>query len=194
MLIYIIIFLVCVVILIIVALSAKQKPQQPAEPPKPARPPLSDAEKEAIRQADEAFDWQTHKAIVNGTYTGPLPEHVAFDLWTDLYPDIYSTRIAGINFCRGIKDLAGQYFDCQIIADPKNRHDKNAIKILHADGRHLGFIPADETDSVRTFLSDQIPYANCRAHIDEGTEYNEVTGRDRHYLYGTINIHRPKSN
>ena len=92
----------------------------------------------------------------------------------------------------GVKgeNLAGQYFDCYLEADPKNKYDQNAIKIMHADGRHLGFIPSDETEHVREFINNQFPYMDCKGHIDEGEEYDE-NDRLRHFLYGTINIQKP---
>ena len=190
--IYVLIILACIAAVFLSGLANNDKSHATAQQPHalPKRPPLTDAEREAIRQADDVFDWNTHNAIVDATYAGPLPEHVAFNLWTNLYPNIYHTKIAGINFRRGIKNLAGTYFDCTIQADPKNRHDKNAIKILHTDGRHLGFIPADETDAIRQFLNNCLPYTLCRAHIDEFEEYDEETERDRTLLYGVINIHR----
>ena len=161
------------------------------QPNGPDRPPLTDAEREAIRQADEAFDWKTHNDIVNGTYSGPLPEHIVGNHWTELYPNIYHTKIAGINFRKGIKNLAGTYFDVRIEPEPKNKYDKNAIKILKADdGRHLGYIPADETEHVREFIKDDFT-CHCRAFVEEGEEYDEELERDKTYLYGFINIYRP---
>ena len=156
--------------------------------------PLTDAEREAIRQADEAFDWQTHKAIVNGTYNGLLPEHIVANHWTQLYPDLYHTKIAGINFRRGIKDLAGVYFDAILVAEPKNKYDPNAIKILHAtDNRHIGYIPSDETDAVRAWVNNNLPYP-CRAHIDEFEEWDDEKERDVTKLYGETNIKKPTTN
>ena len=161
------------------------------QPQQTARPPLTDAEREAIRQADEAFDIDTHIAIVKGTYTGKLPEHIVANHWTQLYPDLYHTKIAGINFRRGIKNLAGVYFDAQLVAEPKNKFDHNAIKIVHAtDGRHLGYIPADETDAIREWVNNQLPYP-CRAHIDEFEEWDDEKERDVIRLYGEINIKHP---
>lgn len=154
---------------------------------KPERPPLTDAEKEAIRQADEAWDWDTHNAIVNGKYTGKLPEHVVGGHWTQLYPDIYHTTITGINYRKGIKDLAGLTFNAMLMEEKDNEYDPNAIKIIHAgDARHLGYIPSDETDAVRKFLG-RLPYP-CRAHIEEEEEEDFDTSRTRHYLRGEVNI------
>ena len=189
-------FVILLAIVAIIIIVMKSKPATAPEPEKqerqaPARPPLTDAEREAIRQADEVWDWNTHNAIVAGTYSGPLPEHVVGGYWTQLYPDIYSTSVAGINFRRGIKDLAGTTFDATLVAEPTNKHDPNAIKIIAFDGRHLGYIPADETDAVRQFLSGTLPHP-CRVHVDEGEEENYDTGRIRHYLIGRVNIPRQK--
>lgn len=159
----------------------------PKEPEKQQRAQLTEVEKEAIRQADEAFDLDTHNAIVNGTYTGLLPYYDGY-FWSRIYKDLYHTKIAGINYCRGIKDLAGVYFDALLIPEPNNKFDKNAIKIVHAeDQRKLGYIPAEETNDVRIWVNNQFPY-KCRAHIDEYEDYDEEMDRERTYLTGVINI------
>lgn len=158
-----------------------------AKPSEPACPPLSEAEQEAIRQADEAFDWDTHNAIVSGTYDGPLPDYDGA-YWSKLYPNIYHTRIAGINFARGIKNLAGVYFDALLIPEPTNKYDTNAIKIIHAhDRRKLGYIPAEETDAVRRWVSNQFPYP-CRAHIEDFEDFDEEKEKEVIRLKGEINI------
>ena len=157
------------------------------KPSEPSRLPLTDAELEAIRQADEAFDWDTHNAIVAGTYDGPLPDYDGA-YWSQLYPNIYHTRIAGINFARGIKNLAGVYFDALLIPEPTNKYDRNAIKIIHAqDRRKLGYIPAEETDAVRRWVSNQFPYP-CRAHIEDFEDFDEEKEKEVIRLKGEINI------
>lgn len=197
---FIILFVVAIVTIIIIVM--KSKPATTPEPEKqepqaPPRPPLTDAEREAIRQAEEVWDWDTRRAIIDGNYSGTLPEHIVANHWTDLYPDIYRTSIAGINFRRGIKDLAGTTFDATLVAEPTNKHDSNAIKIIAFDGRHLGYIPADETDAVLQFISGTLPHP-CRVHVDEGEEevYNEDTDRWRTktYLIGRVNIPRKAPN
>lgn len=147
---------------------------------------LTEAEQEAIRQADEAFDYETYSSIVSGNYQGPLPEHIVGGHWTDLYPDLYHTKIAGINYRKGINDLADKYFEAMLHADPKNEYDPNAIKIINAeDYRHLGFIPASETDAVRKWVNNQLPYP-CHARIRSCEDYDSHT-----FLVGEINIQRP---
>jgi len=187
-----------IVVLIIVAVltawvflhkseSSDYEPEQEQQKPRP----LTDAEIEALRQAREAFDWKTESAILDRAYNGNLPEHDAAGFWTNLYPDIYHTKIAGINFCRGIRDLAGVYFDALLIPEPKNKYDPNAIKIIHKEsGRKLGYIPAEETGNVRQFVSNAFPY-QCRAHVDEYEVWDAEKERDRLCLKGCLNIQKP---
>lgn len=166
----------------------------PAQPIKQRQRPLTPGEREALRQAERAFDWRTANSILKREYAGTLPEHIVGGHWTNLYPNLYQTSIAGINFRKGIKDLAGLYFDAILVPDPKNKFDSKAIKIVHAgDGRHLGFIPADETDNVRAFVNNQFPYSAVRAHIDEGEDEDFDEGRTRHFLIGELNIKKPKN-
>lgn len=166
----------------------------PAQPIKQQQRPLTPEEREALRQAERAFDWHTANIILKREYTGTLPEHIVGGHWTNLYPNLYQTSIAGINFRKGIKDLTGLCFDVKLVADPNNKFDSKAIKIVHAvDGRHLGFIPAEETDDVRIFIDNQLPYSAVRAHIDEGEDEDFDTGRTRHFLIGEINIQKPEN-
>ena len=166
----------------------------PAQPIKQQQRPLTTEEREALRQAERAFDWQTANSILKREYAGTLPEHIVGGHWTNLYPNLYQTSIAGINFRKGIKDLAGLYFDAILVPDPKNKFDSKAIKIVHAgDGRHLGFIPADETDNVRAFVNNQFPYSAVRAHIDEDEDEDFDEGRTRHFLIGELNIKKPEN-
>ena len=183
--------IILAVIIFLIAVFGKSSPQRPIQSQQPQRHSLTDAEKEIIRQADEVWDWQTHNAVVNGTYNGPIPEHIVGDLWTELYPDIYTTKIAGINFRKGIKNTADTYCDCSLVEDPKNRHDPNAIKVIHSDGRHIGFIPAEYTDVVRKFINSQFPYTNVRARIVGREEENYYTEHTRHYLDGELCIYKP---
>ena len=73
--------------------------------------------------------------------------------------DNYCTRIAGINYRDGIDDLAGHEVKCTLEADPQNEYDPFAIKVIHTQsGRHLGFIPAKETESVRKIYPLPAPF------------------------------------
>ncbi|MBR6180870.1 MAG: HIRAN domain-containing protein [Prevotella sp.] len=192
-----------------IAVSGRKKKVGFQAPSEPSRPPLTDAEREAVRQAEEAFDTETSDAIHDGTYAGPLPERVDGGRWSDLYPDIYRTSIARIAFRRNIKDLAWLYFDCRLEADPNNRKDPDAIRIVHAqDGRKIGYIPHDEIDDVRLFVNGQLPYP-CRAHViqvdeddydyydDDDDDYDYDLDSNFHrthtFMVGRIIINKPQS-
>lgn len=165
----------------------KSQPKKVEAKPK-QREPLTKAEKEAIRQAREVFDWETESAIKKGEYNGKLPEHVVGEKWTELYPGTYNTYIAGINKRRGIRGHEWRVFDAMLIAEPKNKFDPNAIKIVSVEDKiHIGYIPADETEYVRAFVEGNLPHP-CRVYIMEDEEENDETGRIRHFFRGRISI------
>ena len=164
---------------------------QTKEPPKSRE--LSDAEIEGMHQAEEVWDMTTYFTIQSGEYTGPLPEHVVGGHWTDLYPNIYRTKIAGINFRKGASSYAGQFVDVLLYADEKNEYDTNAIKIITNDYFHIGYIPAEETEAVRQFINNQLPYS-AKARIIERSEYDDMSDRERTYLIGNICINKPNKN
>ena len=169
----------------VATMTAEQKP-------KPKERPLIPAEREALRQAEEVLDWDTAALLLQRQYKGPLPYEVMDGRWSNLYPDIYSTKVAGINFRKAAaSQYAGITFPATIIADPKNEYDENAIKVIHSGSKkHLGFIPADETEDVRHFLDGHLPHRNCRVHIDEDEDIDDETGKTRTYFTAQIAIKR----
>ena len=185
----VVLFFSLIVIFIVCAIYSKTNPEQQPSTELQPRHSFSDAEREAMRQADEVWDMETYFAISEGTYTGPLPEHIVGGHWTDLYPDIYRAKIAGINFRRDAKAYTGQIIDCMLYPDPKNEYDPNAIKVVTNDYTHIGFIPADETECVLQWVNNKLPYP-CRARIQERTEY-DYNDRERTYLIGNICINKP---
>ena len=158
----------------------------------PTLRPLTPSEREALRQAEDVLDWNTADQIIRREYTGPLPYEVLDGMWSSLYPDTFSTKIAGINYHKAAaRQLAGTTFNVTIKADPKNEYDKNAIKVVHSETKkHLGFIPAEETDDVRDFLHGKLPHSNCRAYIDEAEDTDFDTGRTRTYFTAKLAIKR----
>ena len=185
----ILIAIVVLIMVIMIKALKNQKVEKQKEAPTPERKEFSDAEREAMRQAEEVWDMTTYFTIKSGEYTGLLPEHIVGEHWTDLYPNIYRTKIAGINFHKDAKSYVGHIIDCMLYPDPKNEYDTNAIKIITNDYTHIGFIPADETECVRQWVNNQFPYP-CRANIQELTEY-DYNDRERTYLTGNICINKP---
>ena len=113
--------------------------------------------------------------------------------------EVYKTKIAGVNMRTGTRAFAGLFIvnmrtgtrafaglfiDCQLVPEPENPHDANAIKIVEVTtGTHMGYIPAKETQDVRTFLRNDFSHAH-RAYIEE------VGDTDDSFLVGEIEITR----
>jgi hypothetical protein len=80
--------------------------------------------------------------------------------------DFLSFGITGTSFRRGLSKYVGE-FDGSLVAEPSNPYDPNAIKIVAADGHHLGYIPRDETEDVREFLP--LP-CDCHGILQKGRD------------------------
>ena len=62
--------------------------------------------------------------------------------------DIVEFNIAGISYRDNIDDYLGE-FKGTLEAEPTNEYDPNAIKVLAADGHHVGYVPKDMTSEIR---------------------------------------------
>ena len=73
--------------------------------------------------------------------------------------------IAGIRYCGNLSNYVGE-FTGWLIAEPDNPHDPNAIKIVHADGKKVGYIPRNyDGDEIR--FNRQFP-CPCQCFIARG--------------------------
>lgn len=66
-------------------------------------------------------------------------------------------NIAGINHRKNISQYCGQ-LDCALLPEPSNEFDPNAIKVIAEDGHHLGYVPSDQTDYVRSLTDNKFPF------------------------------------
>lgn len=62
--------------------------------------------------------------------------------------DIVEFNIAGMSHRDNIDDYLGE-FKGTLEAEPANAYDPNAIKVLAADGHHVGYVPKDITSEIR---------------------------------------------
>lgn len=131
---------------------------------------------EALRQADIMGDDKTHSAILENTYQGPWPERRGGDGWLSIYDDLRILNVAGMSFRQGIGRYKG-FIDAAMVPEPKNEFDPNAIKVVAIDGHHLGYIPADQTDFVRSMTGESFPY-RCKCEVIEG--YNDDDEKTYH--------------
>ena len=150
----------------------------------------------AKRQAEEQGDTEAIQAILDDRYdtlimerarkkaavptknkkTTPTPKV------SKIITPIYGTLeydIAGINFRKGIADYVGD-FTGYLKPQPTNRHDPKAIAIYANDGHHLGYIPAYDTDDVRS-LGRPFPIP-VSGHIDEVYDEDE----SRRFFVGIV--------
>lgn len=120
---------------------------------------------EAYIQAGIVGDQKTVDAINAGCYNSPLPERRSDGGWLSIYDNLRILNIAGINYRSNIAKYIGRV-ECVLVPDPENEFDHDAIKILSEDRHHLGYIPSNQTDFVRSLTANEFPY-RCTAFIDE---------------------------
>ena len=77
--------------------------------------------------------------------------------------DMVRFYIAGIEYRDNIDEYLGESVGV-LEAEPTNPYDSNAIKILAHDGHHVGYVPKDMTDEVRTFAQLPCP---CFFYIEK---------------------------
>lgn len=134
------------------------------------------AKSEALRQSEIMGDDKTHSAILENTYQGPWPERRGGDGWLSIYDDLRILNVAGMSFRQGIGRYKG-FIDAALVPEPKNEFDPNAIKVVAIDGHHLGYIPADQTDFVRSLTRESFSY-RCKCEVIEG--YNDDDEKTYH--------------
>ena len=146
-------------------LAAKMFGSQQADEPAPDYGRMLEdecARIEAMIQADETGRHEVHQQILDGEYTGPLPERRGDGGWTSIFDDLRILSIAGINHRQGIVRYTGRN-TVALVPEPKNEFDANAIKVLAEDGHHLGYVRRDQTEMVRAWARDEFPmYCTCR--------------------------------
>ena len=116
-------------------------------------------------QAGIVGDQNVIGAINAGTYRGPYPEKRSDGGWLSVYDNLRILKIAGINHRKGIDAYIGR-LDVALVPEPENEFDPNAIKIVAEDRHHLGYIPSDQTDLVRSMTANEFPY-RCTAIIEQ---------------------------
>ena len=85
--------------------------------------------------------------------------------------DILEFNIVGMSYCDNINNYLGE-FKGTLEAEPANPYDSNAIKVLAADGHHVGYVPKDITAEIREVTTLPCP---CFCYIDcnDGTYFSD---------------------
>lgn len=139
---------------------------------------------EAFIQAGIVGDQKTVDDFNNGNYHGQLPEKRGDGGWLSIYDNLRILKIAGINHRQGINRYIGRV-ECALVPEPTNKYDPEAIKIVAEDNHHLGYIPSDQTDFVRSLAANEFPYL-CTAFISQ--EEDEDDGHK--FFVGFVYIKR----
>lgn len=141
---------------------------------------------ELLIQSKIVGDEKTYQAVLNETYNGQLPEPRDDGGFLSIYDNLRILKIAGINYRTGINRYLGRVM-CALVPEPNNEYDPDAIKIVAEDRHHLGYIPSEQTDFVRSMVGGEFPY-RCEAHI-----YESEDEEDGHkFFYGFVYIKKKK--
>ena len=137
---------------------------------------------EALRQADIVGNETVKNAILSNTYKGQWPEKREDGGWLSIFDNLRILKVAGMNFRQGMSRYKG-FIDAALVPEPQNEFDPNAIKVVAIDRHHLGYIPSEQTDFVRSLTANEFPY-RCKCEVIEGEDDEEK------YYYGFIYIKR----
>ena len=137
---------------------------------------------ELLIQSKIVGDEKTYQAVLNDNYDGALPEPRDDGGYLSIYDNLRILKIAGINYRSGINRYTGRVM-CALVPEPDNEYDPDAIKIVAEDRHHLGYIPTDQTDFVRSMTGDTFPY-RCEAHIYETEDEDD----GHRFYYGFVYI------
>ena len=129
---------------------------------------------EMLNQAKAVGDDFTVESIQRHIYHGELPTE-SYGQWSSMYDNLMIVKIAGINYRGNLSAYVGK-FKGVLKPEPKNDYDPNAIMIKCEDGKHLGYVPEDETEDVRAFIGadgvDFLPY-RIEGEIEECEDIEE---------------------
>lgn len=99
--------------------------------------------------------------IGSANYSAKIPENLRYfsvykkGKYLNIYPKdpvIYGHiefYIAGVQYRKDIDNYLGE-FRGNLVPEPRNKHDRNAIKIVALDGHHVGYVPKDRTAEIKS--------------------------------------------
>ena len=90
---------------------------------------------------------------------------------------IAAMSVAGINKHGCTMEHVGAFLG-ELVAEPDNDFDANAIKVMHSDGTHLGYIKKEETDAVRQMLGKEFKPYPVVGQVKFVEEEDEEEGED----------------
>lgn len=138
---------------------------------------------ELLIQSSMVGDTITYEKVKNNDYMGVLPTR-PYGEWRSVYKELMIVNIAGMNYRGNLSPYVG-WFKGVLKPEPKNEYDPNAIMIKCEDGKHLGYVPEEETGNVRAFIGtsevDFGPY-RINGYIEEDEDFDE----NRKFFHGRV--------
>ena len=86
--------------------------------------------------------------------------------------DYIEFDIAGITHGEHVDDHLGE-FAANLVPEPTNPYDANAIKIVTGNGHRIGYVPKDMTQSVRDFVVKLPCQCYCYIGTNDGTFFTD---------------------
>lgn len=156
--------IIIIVIFVVIVSAAKHSTSKIQQPEQPTHFDLLDDNGDPIT-APTVKELQYFCTKDSGYYVSVRPK----DQNTGDYLEF---DIAGMSYRDNIDAYLGEHAGT-LEPEPNNPYDANAIKVLAADGHHVGYVPKDMTASVRDFST--LP-CRCYFYIGDngGTYYSDI--------------------
>lgn len=177
--IYIIIAIVAIVmfcVFVLPTLSTQEKKEKPAQP---------DHFELLDENGDPIKEPKVKIVIEGGNSDAPIQELRYFCIkdkgyHVSVWPkdqgyqglDYIRFDIAGITHGEHVDDHLGEFI-ANLIPEPTNLYDANAIKIVTSNGHRVGYVPKDMTQSVREFVAKLPCQCYCYIGINNGTYFTD---------------------
>lgn len=148
----------------IVLKTSKKEPLQQQQPQQPIRFDLLDGNGDPLPNEPVVQELQYFCIKDKGYHITVWPKD-------NIIGEVLEFAIAGMSYRDDIDEYLGEHVGT-LEAEPTNKYDPNAIKILTGDGHHVGYVPKDMTAEVRKH--SKLP---CRCYFyigeNEGTYYSD---------------------
>jgi hypothetical protein len=148
----------------IVLKTSKKEPLQQQQPQQPIRFDLLDGNGDPLPNEPVVQELQYFCIKDKGYHITVWPKD-------NRIGEVLEFAIAGMSYRDDIDEYLGEHVGT-LEAEPTNKYDPNAIKILTGDGHHVGYVPKDMTAEVRKH--SKLP---CRCYFyigeNEGTYYSD---------------------
>jgi hypothetical protein len=86
--------------------------------------------------------------------------------------DYIEFDIAGITHGEHVDDHLGEFI-ANMVPEPTNPYDSNAIKIVTGNGHRVGYVPKDMTQSVREFVEKLPCQCYCYIGTNDGMYFSD---------------------